>query len=34
VASYEKLGFRRTAPTRDTNGVLYNPMELVVPSSK
>jgi GNAT superfamily N-acetyltransferase len=30
VRAYEKLGFRRTELTREKNGVLYNPMELVV----
>ena len=30
VRAYEKLGFRRTEPTREQNGVLYNPMEFVV----
>lgn len=30
VGAYEKLGFRRTEPTREQNGVLYNPMEFVV----
>ena len=30
VPAYERLGFRRTEPTRETDGVLYNPMELVV----
>ena len=30
VPAYEKLGFRRTEPTRNTDGVLYNPMVLVV----
>jgi ribosomal protein S18 acetylase RimI-like enzyme len=28
VAPYEKLGFCRTEPTRETKGVLYNPMTL------
>ncbi len=27
VRAYEKLGFRRTEPTREKNGVLYNPMQ-------
>jgi len=26
VAAYERLGFRRTAPTQEKDGVLYNPM--------
>ena len=26
VPAYERLGFRRTEPTREKNGVLYNPM--------
>jgi ribosomal protein S18 acetylase RimI-like enzyme len=26
VAAYEGLGFRRTEPTQEKNGVLYNPM--------
>lgn len=30
VGAYEKLGFRRTEPTREKNGVLYNPMQYVV----
>jgi GNAT superfamily N-acetyltransferase len=30
VPAYEKLGFQRTEPTKNTNGVLYNPMVLVV----
>jgi len=30
LPAYEKLGFRRTEPTKETDGVLYNPMELVV----
>lgn len=30
VPAYEKLGFQRTEPTRNTDGVLYNPMVLVV----
>ena len=30
VPAYEKLGFRRTEPAKETDGVLYNPMELVV----
>ena len=29
VAAYEKLGFRRTESTKETNGVLYNPMRFV-----
>jgi len=29
VSAYEKLGFRRTEPTREENGVLYNPMQFV-----
>jgi ribosomal protein S18 acetylase RimI-like enzyme len=28
VAAYERLGFRRTEPTQEKNGVLYNPMRL------
>jgi GNAT superfamily N-acetyltransferase len=27
VSAYERLGFRRTEPTREKNGVLYNPMQ-------
>jgi ribosomal protein S18 acetylase RimI-like enzyme len=30
VPAYEKLGFRRTEPTKNSDGVLYNPMELVL----
>jgi GNAT superfamily N-acetyltransferase len=30
VPAYEKLGFRRIEPTRNTDGILYNPMELRV----
>jgi len=30
VPAYEKLGFQRTEPTKNTGGVLYNPMALVV----
>lgn len=30
VPAYERLGFRRTEPTKETDGVLYNPMELVI----
>ena len=30
VPAYEKLGFQRTEPTKNSDGVLYNPMELVV----
>jgi GNAT superfamily N-acetyltransferase len=30
VRAYEKLGFRKTEPTRERNGVIYNPMEFVV----
>jgi GNAT superfamily N-acetyltransferase len=30
VTAYEKLGFQRTEPTKNTEGVLYNPMVLVV----
>jgi len=30
LPAYERLGFRRTDPTKDMEGVLYNPMELVV----
>ena len=30
VPAYEKLGFRRTEPTKNSDGVQYNPMELVV----
>jgi ribosomal protein S18 acetylase RimI-like enzyme len=29
VSAYEKLGFRRTEPTKEMNGVLYNPMQFV-----
>ncbi|HZM33787.1 MAG TPA: GNAT family N-acetyltransferase [Burkholderiales bacterium] len=29
VAAYERLGFRRTEPTQEKNGVLHNPMRLV-----
>jgi hypothetical protein len=29
VAAYEGLGFRRTEPRQETNGVLYNPMRYV-----
>jgi len=29
VAAYEALGFRRTEPTQEKNGVLYNPMRYV-----
>ena len=29
VAAYERLGFRRTEPTKEKNGVLYNPMRFV-----
>ena len=29
VAAYEGLGFRRTEPTQEKNGVLYNPMRFV-----
>jgi len=29
VAAYERLGFRRTESTKETNGVLYNPMRFV-----
>jgi GNAT superfamily N-acetyltransferase len=29
VRAYEKLGFRRTEPTREKNGVLYNPMQFI-----
>ncbi len=29
VRAYEKLGFRRIEPTREKNGVLYNPMQFV-----
>ena len=25
--AYEKLGFRRVGTTKESNGVLYNPME-------
>ena len=28
VPAYEKLGFRRTEPTKNSDGVLYNPMVL------
>jgi GNAT superfamily N-acetyltransferase len=27
VSAYERLGFRRAEPTREKNGVLYNPMQ-------
>ena len=30
VRAYERLGFRRTEAMTETDGVLYNPMELVV----
>ena len=30
VPAYEKLGFRRTEPTKNSDGVLYNPMELII----
>ena len=30
IAAYEKLGFRRTESTQLKNGVLFNPMKLVV----
>jgi len=30
VPAYEKLGFKRTEPTKNTDGVLYNPMVFVV----
>lgn len=30
IAAYEKLGFRRTESTKGKNGVLYNPMKLIV----
>jgi len=30
VPAYEKLGFRRTESTKNTNGVLYNPMIFIV----
>jgi GNAT superfamily N-acetyltransferase len=30
VRAYEKLGFRRTEPPRERNGVIYNPMEFIV----
>ena len=30
IVAYEKLGFRRCEPTRERNGVLYNPMEFKV----
>ena len=29
VTAYERLGFRRTEPTTEKNGVLYNPMQFV-----
>jgi ribosomal protein S18 acetylase RimI-like enzyme len=32
VAVYESFGFVRTEPTRSLNGILYNPMALVVDS--
>ena len=30
VRVYEKLGFRRTEPMKEHDGVIYNPMEFVV----
>lgn len=30
VRAYERLGFRRTEPPRERNGVIYNPMEFIV----
>jgi GNAT superfamily N-acetyltransferase len=30
VPAYEKLGFQRAEPTKNTDGVLYNPMVLAV----
>ena len=30
VPAYERLGFRRTGPTREKNGVLYNPMQFAI----
>jgi len=30
VPAYEKLGFRRTESRRQKNGVLYNPMQLLI----
>ena len=30
IAAYEKLGFRRTGSTQQKNGVLFNPMKLIV----
>jgi ribosomal protein S18 acetylase RimI-like enzyme len=30
VHAYEKLGFRRSQPPKEQNGVIYNPMEFVV----
>jgi hypothetical protein len=29
VSRYEGLGFRRTEPTQEKNGVLFNPMRFV-----
>jgi GNAT superfamily N-acetyltransferase len=29
VPAYESLGFRRTESTKETNGVLYNPMRFI-----
>ena len=34
VPAYEKLGFRRTEPTKNDDGVFYNPMVLEIPSSE
>jgi ribosomal protein S18 acetylase RimI-like enzyme len=34
VAAYERLGFRRTESTKERNGVLYNPMRLVMKAIK
>jgi ribosomal protein S18 acetylase RimI-like enzyme len=33
VRAYEKLGFHRTEPVKERNGVLYNPMEFMVDAS-
>ena len=30
MPAYEKLGFQRMEPTKNTDGVLYNPMVLVI----
>lgn len=34
VPAYEKLGFRRAGPTKNSDGVFYNPMVLEMPSSE